>query len=95
MQIAVGVVGVEGRAFGGLGGSDGYGLGGAGRVGRIARGGRLPRRVLCLGYCLSDLLGRRGRGLLCGVRHGGHGLARGSDHAVLNAFDEFAHGLSS
>ena len=80
VQVATSVLGVEDRAFGGVGG--GYGL---------ASDGRLPCRVLGIG----DFLGSRGRGLLRGVHHGGRGLACGSDHAVLNALDEFAHCLSS
>ena len=89
VQVTVGGLGVEDRAFGGLGGGGNHGLGNAGR-GCIG-GERLPRRILGFGNCLGDFLGSGGRGLLCGVCHGGHGLARGSDHAVLNAFDEFAH----
>ena len=98
VQVAVGVVGIEDCAFGsGCGGGGGHGLSGIGRghVGRCVSCGCLPCCVLGLGNCLNDLLGRRGRGLLRGVRHGGHGLAGGSDHTVLNAFDEFAHCLSS
>ena len=92
VQVAVGVLGVEDCALGG-----GCGGGGAGREldGGVASDTRLPCCVLGLGNSLDDFLGRRGRGLLCGVRHGWHGLACGSDHAVLNAFDEFAHCLSS
>ena len=86
VQVAVGVVGVEDRAFGGVGG--GYGLGGG--VG-LASDGRLPCRVLGIGNRLGNFLGSRGRGLLRGVHHGGRGLTRGSDHTVLNALDEFAH----
>ena len=86
VQVATSVAGVEDRAFGGVGGGGGYGL---------ASDGRLPCRVLGLGNCLGDLLGSGGRGLLRGVHHGGRGLACGSDHAVLNALDEFAHCLSS
>ena len=90
VQVAVGVVGVEDRAFGGVGG--GYGLSGGGG---LASDGRLPCRVLGIGNCLGNFLGSRGRGLLRGVHHGGRGLACGSDHAVLDALDEFAHYLSS
>ena len=90
VQVAVGVVGVEDRAFGGLGG--GYGLGGDDG---LASDGRLPCRVLGIGNCLGDLLGSGSRCLLRGIHHGGRGLACGSDHTVLNAFDEFAHCLSS
>ncbi len=90
VQVATSVLGVEDRAFGGVGG--GYGLsGGSG----LASDGRLPCRVLGIGNCLGNFLGCRGRGLLRGVHHGGRGLACGSDHAVLNALDEFAHCLSS
>ena len=89
VQVAAGGLGVEDCAFGGLGGGGGYGLGG---VGRGCVGGEcLPRRILGLRDCLGDLLGSSSRGLLRNVHHGGRGLARGSDHAVLNAFDEFAH----
>ena len=88
VQVAAGVLGVEDRAFGGVGG--GYGLGG-----ELASGGRLPCRVLGIGNCLGDFLGSSGRSLLCGVHHGGRGLACGGDHAVLDALDEFAHCLSS
>ena len=87
VQVATSVLGVEDRAFGGVGGGDGYGLGGGG----LASDGRLPRRILGLGNCLGNFLGSRGRGLLRGINHGGRGLACGSDHAVLNALDEFAH----
>ena len=87
VQVATNVLGVEDRAFGGVGGGSSYGLGDDG----LASDGRLPCRVLGLGNCLSDFLGSRGRGLLRGVHHGGRGLACGSDHTVLNAFDEFAH----
>ena len=87
MQVAVGVLGVEDRAFGGVGGSGGYGLSGGGLV----SDGRLPCRVLGIGNRLGNFLGSRGRGLLRGVHHGGRGLTRGSDHTVLNALDEFAH----
>ena len=90
VQVAVGVAGVEDRAFGGVGG--GYGLSGGGG---LAGNGRLPCRVLGIGNCLGDLLGSGSRGLLRGVHHGGRGLACGSDHAVLDALDEFAHCLSS
>ena len=90
VQVAVGVVGVEDRAFGGVGG--GYGLSGGGG---LAGDGRLPCRVLGIDNCLGNFLGSRGRGLLRGVHHGGRGLACGSDHAVLDALDEFAHCLSS
>ena len=86
MQVAVGVAGVEDRAFGGVGG--GYGLSGGGG---LASDGRLPRRFLGIGNCLGNFLGSRGRGLLCGIHHGGRGLACSSDHAVLDALDEFAH----
>ena len=87
VQVATSVLGVEDRAFGGL--SGGYGLGSGGG---IASDGRLSCRVLGIGNCLSNFLGSSGRGLLRGVRHGGRGgLARGSDHAVLDALDEFAH----
>ena len=86
----MGVAGVEDRAFGGVGG--GYGLSGGGG---LAGNGRLPCRVLGIGNCLGDLLGSGSRGLLRGVHHGGRGLACGSDHAVLDALDEFAHCLSS
>ena len=86
VQVATSVLGVEDRAFGGVGGGGGYGL---------ASDGRLPCRVLGLGNCLGNFLGSGGRGLLRGVHHGGRGLACGSDHAVLNALDEFAHCLSS
>ena len=90
VQVATGGLGVEDRAFGGLGG--GYGLsGGYG----LASDGRLPCRVLGLGNSLDNFLGSSGRGLLRGVRHGGRGLARGSNYTVLNAFGEFAHCLSS
>ena len=74
----------------GVGG--GYGLGGRGG---LASDGRLPCRVLGIGNCLGNFLGSSGRGLLRRVRHGGRGLARGSNHTVLNALDEFAHCLSS
>ena len=84
VQVAAGGLGVEDRAFGGVGG--GYGL---------ASDGRLPCRVLGLGNSLDNFLGSSGRGLLRGVRHGGCGLARGSNYTVLNAFDKFAHCLSS
>ena len=87
VQVATGGLGVEDRAFGGLGGGGGYGLGDDG----FASGECLPRRILGLGNCLGDLLGSGSRGLLRNVHHGRRGLARGSDHAVLNAFDEFAH----
>ena len=86
VQVVTSVLGVEDRAFGGVGGGGGYGL---------ASDGRLPCRVLGLGNCLGNFLGSGGRGLLRGVHHGGRGLACGSDHAVLNALDEFAHCLSS
>ena len=89
VQVAAGGLGVENRAFGGLGG--GYGLSGGG----LASDGRLPCRVLGLGDSLDNFLGSRGRGLLRGIHHGGRGLACGSDHAVLDALDEFAHCLSS
>ena len=94
VQVAVGVVGIEDCAFGsGCGGGGGHGLSGIGRghVGRCVSCGCLPRRILGLRDCLGDLLGSGSRGLLRNVHHGGRGLARGSDHAVLNAFDEFAH----
>ena len=92
VQVATGGLGVEDRAFGGLSGG-GYGLG---NVGRGCVGSeRLPCRVLGIGNCLSDFLGSSGRSLLRGIRHGGRGLACGSDHTVLNALDEFAHCLSS
>ena len=90
VQVATSVLGVEDRAFGGVGG--GYGLSGGGG---LNSDGRLPCRVLGLGNCLGNFLGSGGRGLLRGVHHGGRGLACGSDHAVLNALDEFAHCLSS
>ena len=90
VQVATSVLGVEDRAFGGPAG--GYGLGGGGG---LASDGRLSCRVLGIGNCLSNFLGSRGRGLLRGVHHGGRGLACGSDHAVLDALDEFAHCLSS
>ena len=99
VQVTTGVLRVEDRAFGGPGG--GYGLSGGGgyglgNVGRGCVGGkRLSRRILGLGNSLGNLLGSSGRGLLRGVHHGGRGLACGSDHAVLNALDEFAHCLSS
>ena len=80
VQVAVGGLGVEDRAFGGVGG--GYGL---------ASDGRLPCRVLGIGNCLGNLLGSSGRGLLRRVHHGGRGLTCGSDHAILDALDEFAH----
>ena len=90
VQVPTSVLGVEDRAFGGVGGgyglSSGRGLGGE---------GRLPCHVLGIGNCLGNFLDSRGRGLLRGVHHGGRGLACGSDHAVLNALDEFAHCLSS
>ena len=89
VQVAVGVLRVEDRAFGGLGGGDGYGLGNDGRD--CVGGECLPRRILGLGNCLGDLLGSGTRGLLRNINHGGRGLACGSDHAVLNALDEFAH----
>lgn len=66
----------------------GYGLSGGGG---LASDGRLPRRFLGIGNCLGNFLGSRGRGLLCGIHHGGRGLACSSDHAVLDALDEFAH----
>ena len=91
VQVAAGVLGVEDRAFGGVGVGCGLGGDGHGCVG----GKRLPRRILGLGNCLGNFLGSRGRGLLRGVHHGGRGLARGSNHTVLNALDEFAHCLSS
>ena len=90
VQVAVGVAGVEDRAFGGVGGD--YGLGGGSG---LASNGCLPCRVLGIGNCLGNFLGCGGRGLLRGVHHGGRGLACGSDHAVLDALDEFAHCLSS
>ena len=90
VQVAAGGLGVEDRAFGGL--SGGYGLSGGGG---LASDGRLPCRVLGLGNRLGNFLGSRGRGLLRGVHHGGCSLTRGSDHAVLDALDEFAHCLSS
>ena len=90
VQVATSVLGVEDCAFGGVGG--GYGLGGRGG---LASDGRLPCRVLGIGNCLGNFLGSSGRGLLRRVRHGGRGLARGSNHTVLNALDEFAHCLSS
>ena len=90
VQVATSVLGVEDCAFGGVGG--GYGLGGRGG---LASDGRLPCRVLGIGNCLGNFLGSRGRGLLRGVHHGGRGLACGSDHAILDAIDEFAHYLSS
>ena len=86
VQVAAGVLGVEDRAFGGVDG--GYGLSGGGG---LASDGRLPCCVLGIGNCLGNFLGSRGRGLLRGVHHGGRGLACGSDHAVLDALDEFAH----
>ena len=88
VQVATSVLGVENRAFGGVGGGDGYRLSGGGG---LASDGRLPCRVLGIGNCLSNFLGSRGRRLLRGVHHGGRGLACGSDHAVLDALDEFAH----
>ena len=88
VQVATGVLGVEDRAFGGVGGGGGYGLGGGDG---LASDGRLPCRVLGIGNCLGNFLGGRGRGLLRGVHHGGRGLACSSDHAVLDALDEFAH----
>ena len=90
MQAAASVLGVEDRAFGGLAG--GYGLSGGGG---LASDGRLPCRVLGIGNCLGNFLGSCGRGLLRGIHHGGRGLACSSDHAVLDALDEFAHCLSS
>ena len=90
VQVAVGVAGVEDRAFGGVGG--GYGLSGGGG---LASDGRLPRRVLGIGDSLDNFLGSRGRGLLRGIHYGGCSLTRGSDHTVLDALDEFAHCLSS
>ncbi len=84
VQVATSVLGVENRAFGGVGGGGG-----------LASDGRLPCCVLGIGNCLGNLLGSSGRGLLRGVHHGGRGLACGSDHAVLDALDEFAHCLSS
>ena len=90
VQVAAGGLGVENRAFGGVGG--GHGLSGGGE---LASDGRLPCRVLGIGNCLGNFLGSRGRGLLRGVHHGGRGLACGSNHAVLDALDEFAHCLSS
>ena len=90
VQVAVGVAGVEDRAFGGVGG--GYGLSGGGG---LASDGRFPRRVLGIGDSLDNFLSSRGRGLLRGIHHGGRGLACGGDHAVLDALDEFAHCLSS
>ena len=89
MQVAAGGLGVEDCAFGGLGGGGDHGLVNAGR-GSIG-GECLSRRILGLGNCLGDLLGSGSRGLLRNVHHGRRGLARGSDHAVLDAFDEFAH----
>ena len=91
VQVAISVAGVEDRAFGGVGGGGGYGLSGGG----LASDGRLSCRVLGIGNCLGNFLGSCGRGLLRGVHHGGRGLACGSDHAVLDALDEFAHCLSS
>ena len=88
MQVAVGVAGVEDRAFGGVGG--GYGLGGG-----LASNGRLPCRVLGIGNCLGNFLGSSGRSLLRSAHHGGRGLACGSNHTILDALDEFAHCLSS
>ena len=88
VQVAASVLGVEDRAFGGLDGGGGHGLSGGGG---LASDGRLPCRILGLGNSLGNLLGSRGRGLLRGVHHGGRGLACGSDHAVLDALDEFAH----
>ena len=90
VQVATSVLGVEDRAFGGVGG--GYGLNGGSGLGGD---GRLPCRVLGIGNCLGNLLGSSGRRLLRGIRHGGRGHTRGSDHTVLNALDEFAHCLSS
>ena len=90
VQVAVGVLGVEDRAFGGPAG--GYGLSGGGG---LAGDGRLPCRVLGIDNCLGNFLGSGSRGLLRGVHHGGCSLTRGSDHAVLDALDEFAHYLSS
>ena len=86
VQVATSVLGVEDRAFGDV--SGGYGLNGGGG---LAGDGRLSCRVLGIGNCLGNFLGSSGRGLLRHVRHGGRGLARGSNHTVLNAFDEFAH----
>ena len=86
VQVAASVLGVENCAFGGVGG--GYGLSGSDG---LASDGRLPCRILGLGNRLGNFLGSRGRGLLRGVHHGGRGLACGSDHAVLDALDEFAH----
>ena len=86
VQVTAGGLGVENRAFGGVGG--GYGLsGGSG----LASDGRLPCRVLGIGNCLGNFLDSSGRSLLRGIRHGGRGLACGSDHTVLDALDEFAH----
>ena len=90
VQVATSVLGVEDRSFGGLGGGGRLSGGGG-----LASDGRLPRRILGLGNCLGNLLGSRGRCLLCGVHHGRRGLACGSDHAILDALDEFAHCLSS
>ena len=92
VQVATSVLGVEDRAFGGVDGSGGCGLSGSDG---LASDGRLLCRVLGLGNRLGNFLGSRGRGLLRGVHHGGRGLARSSDHAVLDALDEFAHCLSS
>ena len=88
VQVATGGLAVEDRAFRGLDGGSGYGLGGDDG---FASGECLSRRILGLGNCLGDLLGSGSRGLLRNVHHGRRGLARGSDHAVLDAFDEFAH----
>ena len=92
VQVAVGVIGVEDRAFGGPGGGGGYGLSGGRGLGGY---GRLPCRVLGIGNCLSNFLDSSGRSLLRRVHHGGRGLTCGSDHAILDALDEFAHCLSS
>ena len=92
VQVTAGGLGVENRAFGGVGG----GVYGLGNVGRGCVGSeRLPCRVLGIGNCLGNFLDSRGRGLLRSVHHGGRGLACGSNHAVLDALDEFAHCLSS
>ena len=97
VQVAAGGLGVEDRAFGGVDSGSGYGICSVGRgcVSRCAGNECLPRRALSLGDFLSDYLGSSGRRLLRGIRHGGRGLTRGSDHTILDALDEFAHCLSS
>ena len=91
VQVAAGVLGVEDRAFGGLSGGYGLDSGGCGYASRYAGDDCLPRCILGLGDCPGNFLGSSGRRLLRGIRHGGRGLTRGSDHTVLNALDEFAH----